>query len=729
MTVSPEVRRRTGQEQTAHVRQAPSRARDPDVQGVVQRDGVRLAYEVFGPDHGPTVLLMPTWAIIPSRHWKAQIGYLARYFRVVSFDGRGSGGSDRPAGAAAYTDVEYAQDTVAVMDATGTDAAVLVSLSCGATWSVHVAAGHPDRVLGLFAISPSCGFPVSQPDRERYAWDAWHDVRDGWARYNRYFWLEDDYDAFLSFFFGQMFSEPHSTRQIEDCIGWGREVAPETLVDATAGRLGCDGAVCLPIEPLCAEVRCPVTVVAGTDDRVRSYVIGERLAESTGGSLVLLEGSGHGPHTRDPVRVNHLVRGFVDRVCPRVGRTTWTRAARRPERALYLSSPIGLGHARRDVAIAAELRRLRPDLRIDWLAQHPVTRVLEGRGERIHPASAWLANESGHVEHESGEHDLNAFQAIRRMDEILVNNFLVFADVVAEEHYDLVVGDEAWEVDHFLHENPELKRFDFAWMTDFVGWLPMPEGGAAEAALTADYNAEMLEQRARFPRLRDRSIFVGSPDDIVDGDFGPGLPPIRTWTEQNFDFAGYVTGFDPAALRGTEEVRRDLGVRADEKLCLVTVGGSGVGGSLLRRVLDAVPVVRQLVPELTFLFVTGPRIDPASLPEVPGVRVTGYLPDLYRHLAACDLAVVQGGLTTCMELTALRKPFVHVPLRRHFEQNFHVRRRLDRYGAGRCVPYEDAAEPDALAQIIAEEVTREVAYRPVETDGAARAAALLAELL
>ena len=144
-----------------------------------------------------------------------------------------------------------------------------------------------------------------------------------------------------------------------------------------------------------------------------------------------------------------------------------------------------------------------------------------GRGERIHPASAWLANESAHVEDEAAEHDLHAFQAIRRMDEILVNNFMVFNDVVNDEHYDLVIGDEAWDVDYFLHENPELKRFAFAWMTDFVGWLPMPDGGDHEAALTADYNAEMIEQRARFRRLRDRSIFVGDPDDIVPDSFGP----------------------------------------------------------------------------------------------------------------------------------------------------------------------------------------------------------------
>ena len=136
---------------------------------------------------------------------------------------------------------------------------------------------------------------------------------------------------------------------------------------------------------------------------------------------------------------------------------TWTRALARKRRALYISSPIGLGHAQRDVAIADELRVLRPDLEIDWLAQTPVTSVLETRGERIHPLSAELASESAHITAESSEHDLNAFQAIRRMDEILVANFMVFYDAVEGGEYDLVIGDEAWDIDHFLHENPELK--------------------------------------------------------------------------------------------------------------------------------------------------------------------------------------------------------------------------------------------------------------------------------
>lgn len=705
------------------------RARLPDHEGMAVRDGVELAYEVFGPADRPTVLLMPTWSILPSRFWKAQVPYLARHFRVISFDGRGSGRSSRPTEAAAYGDDQFAEDARAVLDATGTDRATVVSLSCGGPWSVHLAVAHPERVTGLFAIAPSCGLVPRHAERERYGWDAELDTTDGWAKYNRHNWLEGDYVDFLRFFFGQMFPEPHSTKQIEDCVAWGQEIDPATLVATTAGRLGKDGALCVPLEGLCRRVTCPVVVVHGTDDRISPHAAGARFAELTGGRLVTVEGGGHGPQGRDPVLVNRLIKDFVDHLHPPPPEPV--RAARplhRPKRVLYLSSPIGLGHARRDLAIARELRRHDPDLEIDWLSQHPVTAVLEAAGERVHPASRWLANESAHFEDECADHDLHAFQAIRGMDEILVSNFMLFNDVVEAEPHDLVIGDEAWDVDHLLHENPELKRFAFAWMTDFVGWLPMPDGGPEEAALTADYNAEMLEQRARFRRLRDRSIFVGEPDDIVPDAFGPDLPAIRDWTEREFDFAGYVTGFDPIPDADREAIRAELGYRPDERVCIVTVGGSGVGEALLRRVLAAVPQVRRVVADLRFEVVTGPRIDPRSLPCPDGARLHAYVPDLHRHLAACDVAVVQGGLTTCMELTANRRPFVYVPLRHHFEQTFHVRHRLERYGAGRCLPY-DELDPDTLAAALAEALARPVHYRPVAPDGAARAAGMLAELL
>jgi predicted glycosyltransferase len=439
------------------------------------------------------------------------------------------------------------------------------------------------------------------------------------------------------------------------------------------------------------------------------------------------------PSIRQPVQANLLLRSFVETTMPGTSAlpstTTWTRALNRKRKALYISSPIGLGHAMRDAAIAEELRKLHPDLEIDWLAQHPVTAVLETRGERIHPLSADLASESAHITNESSEHDLNAFQAIRRMDEILVANFMVFHDAVEEGEYDLVVGDEAWDVDHYLHENPELKRTAFAWMTDFVGWLPMPEGGEREAFLTADYNEEMIEHVERFPRIRDRAIFVGEPDDIVPDDFGPGLPSIRDWTERHYAFSGYVTGYDPAPLiERREALRRELGYEPDERVVIVTVGGSGVGEALLRRVIASYPEAARRVNGLRMIAVAGPRIDPESLAGPKGVEVRGFVPRLYEHLAACDLAVVQGGLTTTMELAAARRPFLYFPLRNHFEQNRHVRHRLNRYGAGRFMDY-DASPPEVIAAAIAEEIDRPVTSRPVESDGAARAAALIAELV
>jgi predicted glycosyltransferase len=334
------------------------------------------------------------------------------------------------------------------------------------------------------------------------------------------------------------------------------------------------------------------------------------------------------------------------------------------------------------------------------------------------------------MESEASEHDLHCFQAWRRMDEIMVANFMVFHDLVHDEPYDLWVGDEAWEVDYFLHENPEEKRAPYVWLTDFVGWLPMADGGAHEKALTADYNAEMIAQIERFPRVRDRALFVGEPADIVPDRFGPDLPAIRAWTEEHFHFAGYVTGFDPAAFADRTALRAELGYRPDEQICIVTVGGSGVGRPLLERVIAAFPEAKRQLPALRMIVVAGPRIDPASLGVTPqkGLELRPYVDQLYRHLAACDLAVVQGGLTTTMELAANRRPFIYFPLRHHFEQTFHVRHRLQRFGAGLCMDF-DRASPAEIAAAIVTEIARPATNAAIDAGGAARAAAKIAELL
>jgi len=714
------------------------RARTADREGFAEHDGVKIHYEVYG-DGDVTFLLMPTWTIINKRFWKAQIPYLARHHRVVVYDGPGNGRSDRPLEPAAYGQDAQAAYARAVLDATNTERAVLVALSKGANWALDLAANHAGRVLGTVLLGPSVAVSPTPATRAK------HVVFDGpapaiepsrvpgggtdpdehWAKYNPDYW-QREFEDFRWFFFGQCFPEPHSTKQIEDAVRWSGDTTPSVLIaDSQAAWPNAE-----TLAGWCARISAPVLLIHGDDDRISPLKRSQILAKLTGGRLVTVEGGGHIPNARDPVAVNLLLAEFARQVGRAPAKPhTFTRWNHRPKRVLYLCSPIGLGHARRDVAIAAALRERHPGVRIDWLTQHPVTRALAEAGEHVHPASRWLANETAHIEAEAGEHDLHCFQALRRMDEILLANFMVFHDVVEETPYDLVIADEAWDVDHFLHENPELKRFAYAWLTDFVGYLPMPDGGAREALVAADYNAEMIEHLGRHPRIRDRGIFVGNPDDVVPDTFGPGLPRIRAWTEQNYDFAGYVTGFDPGAVADRAALRADLGYGPDEKVCVVTVGGSGVGGHLLRRVVDSFAPAARKVPGLRMVVVTGPRIDPASLgAAADGLDVRAFVPDLYRHLAASDLAIVQGGLTTCMELTASGRPFIYIPLRHHFEQNHHVAHRLRGYGAGRRLDYDDLT-PGVLADAIAADIGRETAYRPVETDGAARAAAMLAELI
>lgn len=686
------------------------RALEPTTSGSIERNGARVAYEVFGEGHAPTILLMPTWCVVHSRIWKMQVPYLARHYRVITWDGVGNGQSDRPAEITRYTAEEHAADALAILDATETERVIIGSSSMGTHRSLQLIAAAPERVEALVAVGPftPLGPPVPRAINEA---------------------ATQGQKAFVTTFFEHCFSEPHSTKPQEDGVGWGQETTFDALLTASMADLPDPE----EFRRLAASVQCPVIVVQGDDDRITPLDHGRELADAIGDNAVLLVGAGvgHVPQVRDSVWLSLVIREFVERLHPRPmpKQRLWTRAMSRQRRALFLSAPVGLGHTRRDIAIARELRALHPDLEIDWLSEHPVTQALEAAGERVHPASAWRASESAHFESEAHGHDLHAFQALRRMDEIKARNFMVLQDVLADDTYDLVVADEAGEVDYFLHENPELKRTAYAWLTDFVGWIPMAEGGEHEAWLTADYNAEMIEHIARYPRLRDRSIYIGDVDDLVPDPLGPGLPTIRDWTAEHFSFPGYISGTPTVSGDERAELRERFGYRDDETVCIVTVGGTAVGGTLINSVLEAFPYAVKQLPELRMIVVAGPRVDQHELLVPSGnVEVRGYLPDLDLHLAACDIAVVQGGLTTTMELTANRRPFLYFPLANHFEQQRHVAFRLDRYKAGRRMQLADVGAED-IAEALVTELARPLDYRPVDGGGAARAAALLSELI
>ena len=286
------------------------RAAQPVSADHVQRDGVRLGYEVFGGGE-PTILLLPTWTIIHSRFWKMQVPYLSRHYRVITYDGPGNGRSDRVTDPARYTADSYAADAAAVLDACEVDRAVVAGLSLGAQYATRLASLHPERVLGLVLIGPS--LPLSGPMSERAGivdnfLEPYPENPEGWDKYNLAYW-HADYPDFVEFFFSQAFNEPHSTKPREDAVGWSLEGGPESLEAEARGD-----PMVLTGEEIFAAVTCPTLVIHGTDDRIQSHRVGVEAARLSNGTLASLAGSGHIPNIRDPVRVNLLLREFVERL-------------------------------------------------------------------------------------------------------------------------------------------------------------------------------------------------------------------------------------------------------------------------------------------------------------------------------------------------------------------------------------------------------------------------------
>ena len=292
------------------------RARLPVEAGfAVASDGVRLAWEAFGSGD-PTIVLLPSAPIVHSRQWKGQIHFLSRSWRVIAYDGRGNGRSDHPTDPAAYHDDRFTEDIATVMDATGTQQAVLVGLCVDGVWrAIRLASERPERVLGIVAFS--VGVPRLAPAQPHYreasaVFDDELPTSDGWAKMNRHHWLRD-YPDWVRFFFSEITSEPHSTKAIEDAVGWSLDTSVEVMLAEGAAEFPWDKD---QIEAICRSVTCPMLLVHGTEDTCQLPARAERLAELTGAPLVLVEGADHMIPGRHPVLANLLIRDFVRGLAP-----------------------------------------------------------------------------------------------------------------------------------------------------------------------------------------------------------------------------------------------------------------------------------------------------------------------------------------------------------------------------------------------------------------------------
>jgi UDP:flavonoid glycosyltransferase YjiC (YdhE family) len=298
---------------------------------------------------------------------------------------------------------------------------------------------------------------------------------------------------------------------------------------------------------------------------------------------------------------------------------------------------------------------------------------------------------------------------------------------MSRERFDAVVGDETYEILLALKKEPARKKAPFVMMFDFVG-LDAMTGNPLEKLGIYVWNSRWAKGYKSSATFVDISLFLGEPEDIHDESFGFLLPGRREWARwRNMQYTGYVLTFDPSEYQDKGRVRKSLGY-GDEPLVLCSAGGTSVGKEFLNLCGRGGQIVKEKIPNLHMVLNCGPRIPPASL-DVPGdIEVIGYLPRLYEHLAACDLAVVQGGGTTTLELTALRRPFLYFPLEGHCEQQVQVAQRLERHGAGIRMGFTRTT-PAILADAILSHINETPAWRPIRTDGAEIAGKLISELL
>lgn len=410
---------------------------------------------------------------------------------------------------------------------------------------------------------------------------------------------------------------------------------------------------------------------------------------------------------------------------------------------LFVSGSVGLGHVTRDISIARALRARVPGVSISWLAADAARDALVEAAEPLLPEAAFYTSGAAVVEAAAQEFVLNLasprallrgrtyLARLREFVKGVYTNVAVVGQVVGGRRFDLVVGDETFELALAMSRNarsrsPRPKTAPFALITDFVGVDPTTRN-PLELVFVRVLNRGWVRLLQEVPRICDDVLFVGELEDVPDAPFGYRMPNRRALAHEVVDFVGYILPFEPADFLDRDRVRRRLGY-GNEPTVICAVGGTSVGTPLLRLCGEAYPLLRARLPHVRLVLVCGPRIHPATVHAPAGAEVWGYVPNLYEHFAACDLAVVQAGGTATLELTALRRPFIYFPLEQHFEQQFHVARRLRRHGAGVRLDYS-ATSPQVLATAILDNLGSRPHYPPIATDGAMRAANILARHL
>lgn len=394
-------------------------------------------------------------------------------------------------------------------------------------------------------------------------------------------------------------------------------------------------------------------------------------------------------------------------------------------KVLFVSGSLGLGHVTRDLAIATEMRRICPELDIAWIAGSPASEVLAAAGERLVAGQARYRGETDLAEAVARNGRLSLTVYVFRALAAWFHNARLIGTVASQGEFDVIVGDETYEipVTNFfgIHVLPPIP---FVMMYDFWG-MEVTSGKLFERLGAWMLNLVWSQEWRVTARGRNAAIFFGEIEDVPDRPFGALLPNRRRYAEKHVEFVGYPLPFDAKDVPHKNVLRRELGY-GDGPLVICTVGGTSIGRDLLELCGRAFPLVGARVPGLHMVLVAGPRIDSESLDVPKGVDCRGMVSQLWRHMAACDLAVVQGGGATTLEAEALRVPFLFFPVEHQSEQEVTIAGRLARHGAGVRM-HVSSTSPQDMADAIVANLGIKVSYPEIPVGGAHLAARRILE--
>lgn len=378
-----------------------------------------------------------------------------------------------------------------------------------------------------------------------------------------------------------------------------------------------------------------------------------------------------------------------------------------------------MGHITRDVAIATEIHRQLPEADLSWLASPLATGVLQEAGERLLPESALSADYDrvGHKVIDGFGLNIAKYAFFGRKP--WAQNVELFKRVTYKYHFDLIIGDEIYELMYALIE----KRMEVAtrliMIHDFIGAVAMSKN-PLERAYIYHLNRKFARGIVRIPVTH---FFVGEPDDVPEWKPVSLLQDLRGWAQKNCHFLGYIIRFDPDEYTDKTAIRAKLGY-SNEPLVICSLGGASVGKELLELCGKTYPILREEIGGLRMMMVCGALLPADSIRLAEGIEVRGYVPNLYEHFAASDLAIVVGGGTSTVELTALRRPFIYFPLERQFDQQIYISQRLARHRAGIRMSLCETT-PESLAEMVLSNIGKKVDYTSIPVDGAQKAVELI----